>query len=89
MSRVAVSSRGERGWRGFAIAMLGFAAFGGAAGAIGTVVDYHTLTTQGVRTTAVVDSAWRVKGGWNCSVSFTDTDGSQRTETVSGCGGVQ
>lgn len=69
--------------------MLAFAAIGGAAGAIATVANYHTLTTRGVQTIAVVDNAWRVKGGWNCSVTFADTGGVQRTETVSGCGGVQ
>ena len=84
-----MESRFDRGWRSFAIVMLAFAAIGGAAGAIATVANYHALTTRGVRTTAAVDSAWRVKGGWNCSVSFADTSGVQRTETVSGCGGVQ
>lgn len=84
-----MESRFDRGWRSFAIVVLAFAAIGGVAGAIATVVSYHMLTTRGVRTTAVVDSAWRVKGGWNCSVSFADTGDVQRTETVSGCGSVQ
>jgi hypothetical protein len=56
--------------------------------AIATVMEYHALTTRGVQTAATVDSAWRVKGGWDCSVSFTDADGLPHKETVSSCANV-
>lgn len=89
MNGSATSSRVERGWRLFAILVMGFAAIGGAAGAVVTAAQYHALTTRGVRTTAVVSNAWQVKGGRDCSVGFTDSGGVQRVETVSDCGGVQ
>jgi hypothetical protein len=84
-----MTSRAERAWRSFAIAMMGFAAFGGAIGAVGKVVAYHALATRGVQTTAIVESAWRVKSGWDCSVAFSDIDAMRRIETVSGCGAVR
>lgn len=70
------------------ILVLGFAALSGAVGSIGTVIEYHTLTTRGIQTAAIVDNVWRVKAGWNCSVRFTDDGGVQRVENVSDCGGV-
>jgi hypothetical protein len=42
-----------------------------------------------VQTTGIAGSAWRVKGGWDCSVGFTDTSGVRRVEAVSDCGGVR
>ena len=89
MSRSKPSSRVERGWRWFAICVMGFAALSGVVGAIATVVEYHALTTRGIQTVAIVDNVWRVKGGWNCSVDFADTGGVRRVETVSDCGGVR
>ena len=81
------SPKGGRLWLRFATVMMGVAAIGGAVGSIETIVDYHGLTTRGVQATALVENAWRVKGGWDCSVSFSDAAGAPRAETVSGCGG--
>lgn len=82
-------SRMERVWRWFAIVVVGFAAAAGMIAAISTVYEYHALTARGIQTTAIARSAWQVKGGWECSVSFTDASGMRRVETVSACTDVQ
>lgn len=72
----------------FAIVLLGFTSAAGLLSAVGTVMDYHALTTRGVQTAAIVDRVWRVKASWYCSVSFTDTAGIPHVETVSSCANV-
>ena len=82
-------SRLERVWRWIAIVVMGFAAVAGMITAISIVYEYHALTTRGIQTTAIVRSAWQVKGGWECSVNFTDASGVRRVETISDCGNTQ